>query len=173
MLSEFSGDTFRTTELPASRAGMIFAVAGESGEFHGITAATTPAASRRTTLRTGDAGPEGTRVSSQRNSSATFRQALACRVRPGCPARVNQRAEPFSSEIRCAAFSAFSSRSALNRRRTAIRSAGGVRRHSPASNEARAAVTARSMSVGCVCATRAGQQPGATHHGRSRGSLVS
>jgi hypothetical protein len=73
MLSEFSGDTLRTTELPASRAGMIFVAAEEKGEFHGITAATTPIASRRTTLRTGEAGPEGTNASSQPNSSAAFR----------------------------------------------------------------------------------------------------
>lgn len=52
---------------------MIFEVAEENGEFHGITAATTPTASRRTTLRTGDAGSEGTSVSSQPNSSAAFR----------------------------------------------------------------------------------------------------
>lgn len=68
MLSEFSGDTLSTTELPARRAGMIFAVAEGNGEFQGITAATTPTASRRTTLRTGDAGSEGARVSSQPNS---------------------------------------------------------------------------------------------------------
>lgn len=52
---------------------MIFEVAEEKGEFHGITAATTPIASRRTTLRTGDAGSEGTSVSSQPNCSAAFR----------------------------------------------------------------------------------------------------
>lgn len=73
MLSEFSGETFSTTELPASRAGMIFEVADEKGEFQGITAATTPTASRRTTLRTGDAGSEGSSVSSQPNSSAALR----------------------------------------------------------------------------------------------------
>lgn len=72
-LSEFSGEILRTTELPASRAGMILEVAAENGEFHGITAATTPTASRRTTLRDGDAGSVATRISSQANSSAAFR----------------------------------------------------------------------------------------------------
>ena len=48
MLSEFSGDTFSTTVLPASRAGTSFAVAAENGEFQGITAAMTPTGSRRT-----------------------------------------------------------------------------------------------------------------------------
>ncbi|CAM5322397.1 hypothetical protein SANTM175S_09194 [Streptomyces antimycoticus] len=73
MLREFSGETLRTTELPATRAGMIFEVAEEKGEFHGMTAATTPIASRRTTLRTGEVGSEGWSVSSQANSSAAFR----------------------------------------------------------------------------------------------------
>jgi hypothetical protein len=73
MLGEFSEDTLRITEFPVTRAGMILEVADEKGEFHGMTAATTPTASRRTTLRTGEAGSEGTRVSSHPNSSAAFR----------------------------------------------------------------------------------------------------
>jgi hypothetical protein len=52
---------------------------------------------------------------------------------------VNQLAEPFSSEISSAILSAFSSRRALKRRRTAIRSAGGVSRHAPSSKDFRAA----------------------------------
>jgi hypothetical protein len=44
---------------------MIFAREAENGEFHGMTAATTPIASRRTTLRTVAAGSVGVRVSSQ------------------------------------------------------------------------------------------------------------
>ncbi len=56
MLSEFSGDTLRTTVFPASSAGMTLARAAENGEFHGMTAATTPMGSRRTTLRVGSRG---------------------------------------------------------------------------------------------------------------------
>ncbi|GHF37908.1 hypothetical protein GCM10018783_02900 [Streptomyces griseosporeus] len=54
-----------------------------------------------------------------------------------------------------AILSAFSSRRALNRRSTAIRSAGGVSRHMPSSKDSRAAATARSMSCGCAWAARA------------------
>jgi hypothetical protein len=48
-LSEFSGDALSTTVHPASSAGIILTVAAMYGEFHGITAATTPSGSRRTT----------------------------------------------------------------------------------------------------------------------------
>lgn len=73
MLSEFSGEVFSTTVLPASSAGVSFAIAAEKGEFHGITAATTPIASRRTMVSYGAAGSEGSTISSQPNSSAALR----------------------------------------------------------------------------------------------------
>lgn len=73
MLSEFSGETLSTTVLPASSAGMILASAAENGEFHGMTAATTPIASRRTTDRNGAAGSDGVSVSSQPKVSAALR----------------------------------------------------------------------------------------------------
>lgn len=73
MLSEFSGETFSTTVLPASRAGTSLAVAAENGEFQGMTAATTPIASRRTMVSKATDGWDGARTSSQPNSSAALR----------------------------------------------------------------------------------------------------
>lgn len=73
MLSEFSGETLSTTVLPASRAGISFAVAAENGEFHGMTAATTPIASRRTMVSKATEGSDGATISSQPNSSAAWR----------------------------------------------------------------------------------------------------
>jgi hypothetical protein len=69
MPGEFSVGTSRITEFPVTRAGMILEVTDEKGEFHGMTATTTPTASRRTTLRTGEAGPDGASISSRANSS--------------------------------------------------------------------------------------------------------
>jgi hypothetical protein len=45
--SAVSGDALRMTVHPASRAGTIFTRADWCGAFHGITAATTPTGSRR------------------------------------------------------------------------------------------------------------------------------
>ncbi len=83
MLSEFSGETFRTTVLPASRAGTSLAVAAENGEFHGMTAAFTPIGSRRTMVSKATDASEGSTTSSHPNSSAALRYALTWRVRKG------------------------------------------------------------------------------------------
>ena len=85
MLREFSGDTSRTTVLPARSAGTILAVAAENGEFHGMTAAMTPMASRRTMVSKCTVRSEGSIVFSQSSASAALRYATTCRVRMAAP----------------------------------------------------------------------------------------
>src|SRR5882757_4359662 len=104
MLSEFSGDALSTTVQPASSAGIILTRAAEYGEFHGMTAATTPIGSRRTTV------PDEPSRSSQPKFFAASRYAAACRSSAGAPHVVNHSGAPFSALISAAASPARSAR---------------------------------------------------------------
>ena len=50
--TEENSDGFHTTVFPAASAGASFQVASNSGEFHGVMAATTPSGSSRVKLNT-------------------------------------------------------------------------------------------------------------------------
>jgi hypothetical protein len=91
---------------------MSFTSAAEYGEFHGITAATTPIGSHRITPLTAPAGSSG---ASQSKARAARRNAAACRFNAAWPHPVNQRAAPPSALARSAISSARTARAASSR----------------------------------------------------------
>ncbi len=149
--SGVSGDTFSTTEHPASSAGASLAAAVNCGTFHGTTAATTPTGSRR--ISSGPSAPA--RRSSNANPPATVIAASHTIIAASDWTMTPEvTGVPFCAPMTRANSSLRAAKASLIRLTTAIRSANGALAHSPAANDRRAAATARSTSAREACGTR-------------------